>query len=431
MSDATSSTSQPAVDPNITKMLETVEAGTKQLREKAMADFERSFKTELDARLKPDRTVVEKISEDKPTKREASRIVLTPAEDQRYRLLPESERKFRKPETDHWIAEWIRGMAQRDARGMQRLMIAEDKLGEIARADTLEGTTTATSGLSQGTGGALIPLPFSTLIVRARDKQAKLRARATKFTSDALTLRVPVSSVSTAAMSAEGAVAAQGEPTLTSKLFHKKKMQANFEASVEMLADSALNLVSFFSERAGSSFGALEDVQLCTSNGTAPNISQSLGSATITAVTEAVAGTVGYADVVKMYFALPQQYRSNAVWMAESTVLQLLSTIRTTGGMPIFAPQTGVGLPVVDDPGVVGTIFGRPVIDVPVLTTELFFGNLDYMGILEGGGIEAKTSDSALWAADSVAFRFTMRWDGLLLLEDAFRQMEGLTTAGT
>lgn len=362
----------------------------------------------------------------------SSGIRLTPAEDQRYRMFSDEERKYRKPATDHWIAEWLKGMAARDGRGMQRMMLASDKLDEIARADTLEGTTTAASGLSQGTGGALVPLPFSNLIVRARDKIAKLRPLATKFTSESLTLRVPVTSVATAAMAAEGAVAAQGEPTFSNKLFHKKKMQANFEASDEMLQDSALNLVSLFAERTGSAFAALEDVQICTSNGTAPNITESLGSATITAVAEAVSATVGYADMVKMYFAVPQQYRSGAVWMASSTVLELLSTIRNANsGMPLFAPQAGAGLPITDvQPGVIGSIFGRPVIDVPLVTTELFFGDPSYIGILDGGGITAKTSDSALWSADSIAFRFTTRWDALILLEAAFRQMEGLTTAG-
>lgn len=411
-----------------------VEGIRSELLESTMAAVTRSIGT----LLRPDRTRLPvgaggERRQARPARREPSRplIRITPGEELLYRTLPKAQREFRKPETDHYIAEWIRGMAYKDDR---RMRLAADHLNALERADTLEGTTTVTagvgSGLSQGTGGALIPLPLATLIIRARDKASKLRALATKYTSPTLTMRAPNVGVATAAMAAEGAAAAQGEPTLAAKTFSKKKMQFNAEASAEMLEDTAYNLVSIYSERAGSAFGALTDVQICTSNGTAPNITESFASATVTAVTEAVAGTVGYADVLKLYYALPQQYRSGACWLATGDVLALLSAIRTTGGMPIFSQQSGYAAPVADDgPGSEGQIFRKEVYDVPMTAGELWFGNPEFYGILEGGGITAKTYD--IPTADSTGFRFTTRWDGLMLLEAGFRQMEGLTTAGT
>lgn len=417
-----------------TQLLAELEGGVQKIREKTLADFRAAFGAQLAEALTPDRSDVEAIAPNggpAPRKRErASGIRVTPSEELLYRTLPTAEREFRKPETDHWIAEWLRGMATKDHARFGR---ANDELFALERADTLEGTTTAGSGLSGGTGGALIPLPFSTLIVRARDKKAKIRQLAQRYTSDSLTLRVPVETVATAAMASEGAVAAAGEPTFSAILFHKKKMQANFEASDEMLADSAFNLVSLYSERAGSAFAALEDVQLCTSNGTAPNITSSLGSAAISDVSEAVAGTLGYADVVKLFYALPEQYQGDAVFFADSTVLEILSKIRTSGGMPILGSQLGPANVLGDAGmrGVVGTLFGRPVFNVPVTAGGLFVGDPSFLGILDGGGITVKTTDAALWSADSTAFRFTTRFDGAVMLADAFRKMIGLTTAGT
>lgn len=424
-------TLQPEVTPEVTALLDDVRTAVRNIKTAALDEFRETFRAQIAQDLIPNRAPVLPAIGATPQPRETSGIRLTPSEDQRYRTLPEEEKRWRKPATDHWMADWFRAMVLKDTPRMQR---AQDKLDELSRADLLEGTTTAVSGLSQGTGGHLMPLPFSTLIVRARDKRAKLRPLCTKYTSDSLTLRVPVSTVATAAMAAEGAVAAQGEPTVTAILFSKKKMQANFEMSDEMMQDSAFNLVSFLAERAGSAFGALEDVQICTSNGTAPNITSALSS--ITETTEGTPATLNYADVVNLFYAMPEQYQAESVWLADSTVLSILSRIRASGGEPLFSMNIGPANIVGDTAstslrGVVGQIFGRAVYNVPLAAGSLFIANMSFYGILDGGGIAVKQSDSALWAADSIALRFTTRFDGAVMLPAAFAKTIGLTTAGT
>lgn len=419
-----------------------VERQLASVRQSATQAALAAVRTAIREATRPNRSRLPAGNGNRNDRRPAGSIRVSPAEEYVYRMLPAAEREWRKPETDHYIAEWIRGMAFKDR---QRVLLADDHLARIAggravdraegreesRADTLEGTTTAVSGLSQGTGGALIPLPFAGLIIRALNKSAKLRARATVYTSDALTLRVSRRGVASVANALEGAVAAQGEPTFDSKLLTKKKTQANMEASYEMLEDSAFNLVSLYSEAAGEAFGEHEDLFICTSPGTGADQTESFASATITAVAEAVSGTCGLNDLSKIFFDLPQQYRDRAVWMTNSTILGLLSVIRPSGGMPLLVPQSGPATVVTDDggAGVVGFIFGKPVIDVPTETGQIVFGDPRGIGILDGGGIRTRTYD--IPAADSIGFRFTRRWDCVIQQEARFRQMEGITTAGT
>jgi HK97 family phage major capsid protein len=351
-----------------------------------------------------------------------------------YRHMSDERKSWRNPKLDELGKRWIIAMAQRRMDTAEQLRQELDdaylegiRSGE--RASTLYGTVTAVSGLGQGTGGAIAPLPFANDIVLARDKRARFRALVSRFTSESNTLRVPTAGVATAAMAAEGATAAQGEPTFGSQLLSKKKAQATFKASEEMLADSAFNLVSLFSERAGAAIATLEDVQIATSNGTAPNITESLGSATITDVAEATSTVLTYADVVKLFFAVPDQYHQSAAWFGNAGMMQFLSSLLDGNGRPIFTPA-GQAPQVVGDSTAqaVGTIFGRPVYLVPLAAGSLFCGDPAYYGMLDGGGLVVKVSDVVSWATDLVDFKVTERFDGAVLLEDAFRKMIGIAS---
>ena len=230
-------------------------------------------------------------------------------------------------------------------------------------------------------------------------------------------------------MVAESATQAQGEPSLTTKVLSKKKAQAKFRTSDELLMDSAFNLVSFFAERAGSALGQLEDVQFATSNGTAPNVSAAVGAG-VTDVAEATTTVLTYEDVVKLFFAVPTQYHQNAIWTADTTTLNLLSILLDGNGRPIFTP--GLASPAVvgaGGSGQVGNIFGRPIFLMPYTSGTLICGDqrLGY-GYLDGGPINIRSSEHVAWATDEVEWKITERFDGQVLLADAMRKMLALAT---
>lgn len=330
----------------------------------------------------------------------------------------------RDPRSDADMARWIRAITFR--RDPACLIEWERRDAEaLKRADLLDGTTTATSGLSQGTAGPFIPLPLHNQIVLLRDRAAVIRPFCRVVTSPALTLRVPKATVATVAMANEGAVAAQGEPTTGSILLTKRKMQATFQASEESMLDSAFNVVSYFTERAGSAMGYYEDLEICTANGSTGPTSSSLNftgslehpndSQTITAYTEATSTVITYGDMLGIWFGVGKQYRNNSTWLMNTTTLAIVSQLDDANGRPIFAPAGSPGLPVSDVPGATGVIFGRPVLEVPLSDGNIFFADMSYYFILEGERMSMKTTDAASWSADTIDFKMTNRIDGALI----------------
>ena len=357
---------------------------------------------------------------------------LSDMQDMLYGGLGQPQRKVRNQRSDAGMQAWIIANRNNDREQMRRIgreLDAEFRRAGGERAGYLYGTPNATSGIGASGGGELVPLPLAALIVMARDRESVGRSLFQRFTSNANTLRVPTSGVATAAMVAEAATAAQVNPTPASVLLSKKKAQAKFRTSDEMLEDSAFNLVSFFSDRAGSALGALEDVQFATSNGTAPNVTTSLVTG-VTDVAEATSTVLTYKDLVKLFFALPKAYRRDALFAADGTTLQLLSTLIDANGRPILAPGMQQATVVEDTvPGQVGTVFGRPIVDLPFTSGSLWVGSpkLAY-GYLDGGPINVRTSEHVAWATDEVEWKITERFDGAVMLADAARKMLALAT---
>lgn len=370
--------------------------------------------------------------------------------EQQYKLMPAWRRDCRDAETDFHLARYLRASTYNDRPVMAEVL---DKLGTIsdsetggnrvlygrdaveagfARATLVEGATTATSGLSGGSGGPLIPLPLANLVILERNKRAKFRANGlSNFTTAAKTLRVPGAGKATAAMVAEGASGSQGEPSTTSTLFDKEKLRVKMRASEEMLEDSALNIVSFFTERAGAAMGEEEDVQIATSNGVTPNISESFDNAAITDITLATAVTLAYVDLVGLYFGVPQPYREDPsfAFFGDSGMAQFLSLLNDGNGRPILANALLAGTPTTDDQRqAVGMIFGKRFFEVPTAAGNLYAGALTFYGLLDGGGIRMRVLDQVAAASDDIEYRWTLRFDGNLMLADAFRGLTGITT---
>lgn len=400
------------------------------IRETARLDYQAELAAEV-ARLaseRPDRRVLESVADAPAVPALGGARIVSPYA-HLYARMPAELRAYRSPDADHWSAQWIRGLVRKDRGAM---LEAEDQFARLGygRADLVEGTASGTSGMTSGTGASLLPTPIAGSIVLALTAAARVRQIAQLFTSPGKTLRVPRSAASTAVMVSENTALSQIEPTVDHALLDKKKAAAYFEFSMELLNDAAFSVVSFLTERAGMALGTLEDVQFATSNGTAPNVTGNLTSG-VTNVAEALSGTLTYADVVLMYFTLPEPYRAAASWAADGTVLKLLSMIDDAGGRPLFTPANAPPNVVGDTSGNIGSIFGRPVYSVPFSAGTLWFGDARRAyGILTGSTLEVGISDQFLFSSDMMALKVISRFDGNVLLADAARVMTGLTLAG-
>lgn len=345
---------------------------------------------------------------------------------QLHRQYPEM-REARTPDTDHWNSEWLRAYLLRDMVGMR---MAEAKGNEAIgyRATTLGGVLDVSdpTAITDGTGGHVLPQAMSNVVQIARDAAAVIAPLVTNFTTGGLTLRVPTSGAVTADTVAEGASGAQAEPTFTSEMLILHKIGVRMIASEEMLQDSAFNLMGIYAQRAGEGIGAAEDLQICTTAGTSPDLTEAIAGGD---VAEATTTVLIYEDLNTLFFALGKAYQPNSTFLAGTVVMTLLSNMMDGNDHPILKLPSSAPTPVTDaTPNAIGTVIGRPIFHVPLVAGQLLLGDLRGYGFVRKGGIFASMSTEVGFATDTIQFKFFERVDGRIIDDVAMKQMAALAT---
>jgi HK97 family phage major capsid protein len=305
-------------------------------------------------------------------------------------------------------------------------MLAVEKLdGMFGRTALAEGAGGALGAFAAGSG-EFLPRPLENVVLIARDRVAKMRRWATAINMTAQTHTVPTANAMTAYMTGEGATATDGNPTISSVQITAQKAQVTALASNEMLADSAVNLINMWATRGGMALGALEDDQFFKEGeGTPPNISAFLSGTSYTIT----GGDLNFLDVNAMYYTLPQVYRTNAVWLVASNVLQLISQLwNDTAGHQFYIGMTEKPGPITDDPTAEGTIMRRPVYEVPFTNGTIWFGDPSAAYLIgTRAGLQSQVSDQVKFATDQVMWKLTQRFDGINLDTSAGQVTVGVT----
>lgn len=342
-----------------------------------------------------------------------------------YRRMPEEERAIRNPDSDHYMREWIVGLVNKDRA--QQLEASANLERIFGRADTLIGAAGASGAFGNGTGATLLPRPLEALIEIGRDRVTKMARFARTIQMTAQQHNVPTGAAMTAYMMAEGTSPVTTGATFSQVALVAHRAVAKAIASREMLDDAAVNVISFFASRAGAALGALEDLEFFKDGtGTAPHVTKLAG----TSYVETTPGTLGYGDVVAMYSALQQEYRSGAVWFASSSVLQRLANVRDGNGRPFYASLLERPAVIGDDgPQAVGALLGKPVYETVLSAGDLWFGdpNLAYC-IGRRQGIEVNVNDSIYADEFKVLFLISQRIAGNNLDASAAQYCTGITT---
>lgn len=344
-----------------------------------------------------------------------------------YQRMSEEERQWRNPDSDHYMAEWLRGLVKRD---YGRMAVAEAKLeGMFGRTTVQEGAAGANGAESASTGGPLIPRPLEAIVMVNRDRVAKARRFATIYQMTRQNHQIPTAAAMTASMVAESTSAAQGEPTFASIDLVAKAANVKAVASQEMLNDSAVNLINVFAVRGGGALGVLEDDQCFkTGSGSGDNITSSFGGV---AFSEATSTILGFKDIAGMYFALPQQYREGSVWMAPASLLLLVSGVRGgSEGRPLYSGMNETPRAFTDDPWAIGSIFGRPVYEIPMTPGRIWFGNpMAHYAFGSRQGIEVAVSEHVRFAEREIMWLITERFAGNIVDTTAAVVCDGITSA--
>lgn len=352
--------------------------------------------------------------------------------DEYYRSLSPAMQEWRTPDSDHWGGEWIRAQYLKDYGRMREAYDKSEEWGARAfgRASTLEGAGSATGAVGGGVGGEFIPRPVEQAILIARNNVAKMRRFASFLPMTRQVHQIPTITSMTAVMTEEASTGpAQGEGTIAQIALIAQKCQVKAIASLEMLDDSAVNLVGIYSQLAGEALGTTEDNQFwSTGNGTPPNVSSKVDG---TAYLEQTTLTLSFWDVVEMYRLVNQVYRDNAAWYVASDVLGMLTRVVDANSGRMFYNGLGDSVGFIgDDNGAVGLLLRKPVYEVPLLAGGIIFGDMQ-RGYIVGQrqGITATSSTEVGFATDTVMWKWTQRIDGNDRDANALQKAAGITSA--
>jgi HK97 family phage major capsid protein len=283
--------------------------------------------------------------------------------------------------------------------------------GMFGRTALAEGEGAEGTGAFAAGSGEFLPRPLEQVVLIARDKVAKMRRWATQINMTNQVHTIPTAHAMTAYMTAEGATSTDGNPTIASVGINAQKAQVTALASNEMLADSAVNLINMWATRGGAALGVLEDEQFFKeAEGTRPNCTAFLSGTAYTITSN----DLNFLDVNAMYYTLPQVYRANAIWLAESSVLQAISQLwNETAGHQFYIGMTEKPGPITDDPTAEGTIMRRPVYEVPFTAGTIWFGDPSAAYVVgTRAGLQSQVSDQVNFASDQVMWKLTSRFDG-------------------
>lgn len=270
------------------------------------------------------------------------------------------------------------------------------------------------------TGGYLVPEEFTNeLLAFARLQSLALRhCRVWPMSEMICTIPIESTGVSVA-WTAEGIAATESEPTVSEVTLTAKKLDAFGAVTNELLADSAIDIVSWLTQLFAEAIGQELDNQVFNGSGTPCSgvLTAACGYSVVMSETNfsSISGTY----LSQMISRLSANKRSGARFFAEKTVLHYIRTLKDTNNQFLFA-QIGGQVP--------GTIWGFPYDETEKITGTtaantafLSFGDLRYFCL--GRRLQTTTLDLdpyTYFKESKTQFRIVNRWGMSIGLSTAF-----------
>ena len=240
------------------------------------------------------------------------------------------------------------------------------------RTESEDWSSTKT-GMTEGTGtagGVLVPEGLYNQIVAKRDEQSIARRAGAMVIQTSLdAVQVPTENNKAAfVLRGEAAAYTESLPTFTSRLVAVYNFSNMIKASNELLADQQASMDAFLVNVLGRGLAKIENEYVVTGTGS----SQPLGilPGGTAGITFAGAAALTIADVLGLFFALPEPYTVGSpgpVWVMKNATLALIRALTTTNFAFNQVEQAGSS-----QSGAM--LYGYPVIvtaNMPAATTGL------------------------------------------------------------
>lgn len=281
-------------------------------------------------------------------------------------------------------------------------------------------------------GGYLVPTDQRFEVIRNPGVTgSRVRARSSVFTTTRDGGTWPTATSVTWGGVAEEANPSDSDPVFGQVPFTIRKSGANNRLSMELLADSAVNIPALLGTLYGEAKGRYEDQQAIEGDGTTEPLglrTTGVPQGAIADITDVFASPPTALEVIKAYFELPEQWRANGSWFMTSSLMSVIVSIGSAAaGIHFMELATGA-------PGM--TLLGRPVFifdgtgwdDASSIASgeELgAFGDFSQYYFIDRMGMTVARDDSVYFATDQVAFKARQRYDSLFAIADAFRILKG------
>ena len=203
------------------------------------------------------------------------------------------------------------------------------------------------SKASAGAGANLVPTSFYNQIINILRFTGPINQLASTITTDSgETLQIPaVSSHGVATWTAENAAYTASDEVFGQISLGAFKAGRSVIVSEELLTDSAFGLDNYLAQELGMSIGVLEETAFATGDGSGKPLGIATTGNNVT-VSQAAVGNVSafnYAALVNFMFALPYQYRRNAVWILNDADVKGFYTMVDSQNRPLWAVNTAQG----------------------------------------------------------------------------------------
>jgi len=229
------------------------------------------------------------------------------------------------------------------------------------------------TGMTEGTGtagGVLVPEGLYNQIVAKRDEQAiARRAGAMVIQTNLDSVQVPTENNKAAfVLRAEEAAYTESLPTFTSRLVGVYSYANLIKASNELLADQQANMDAFLINVLGRGLAQAENNHVVNGTGSSQPLGVLAGGTA--GITFAGAAALTIADVLGLFFAMPEPYTVGSpgpVWLMKNATLALIRALTTTNFAFNQVEQAGS-----NQAGAM--LYGYPVIvtaNMPAATTGL------------------------------------------------------------
>ncbi len=299
-----------------------------------------------------------------------------------------------------------------------------ERIDEVISGERKKALSATVSGTPY-----LTPVGYEAAVIRIRDEATPFFQLFRRIPVTTPTGKIPVeSALGTAYWAAEANAITAGDPTLAQLSWAISTLGALTIWSDYLDSAGLVNIGQYIAENHGRRFALALWDKLITGTGT--NQPKGLSAETITQTAAQGATNLVANDVINGFYALPPQYRANAVWLIPDAAAKLIRKLRSSTTAEFL---WGVGL----QSGAPPTIEGRPIYANSYIAAntagayKLYLLDPSYYLYfeMEGMGVELATEYTAstdLFATGQVALKTTQLCDARLSTVKAVATLTGV-----